>query len=332
MAQSLNFTVTPIFNLGPGWTTIRSLSLSTDDKENPGLVFYNKDDHLIQYSVSTPADPKFPQSIEVPPFAFGAKEGFTAVLPIFINANDKLEGLLFYAEGSGDAKYFRANSIQALPAHPVHEFAAEDNFGPGFTIVEVFRLKQGGPSDLVLYNINGGATYMFGLGEGDGHPMHTVATTVPDAAPGFSAVLPLALTSFSKRPICDELSYNATTGEAFYSQGADAVVPGQNPQINIIEEKFGAGFVIVQDAVVFSNVPGVPQQADRHGLLLYNPSTGEARVQFGSDGATFTASRSGNIGTGWTSIAPIFTNGPKLLLYKAATGDAAVTSIPVIEE
>jgi len=67
--------------------------------------------------------------------------------------------------------------------------------------------------------------------------------------------------------------------------------------------------------------------------LLYNLNTGEARVLFASDSATFTQSRSGNIGTGWTSIVPIVISGqPTLLLYKAATGDAAVTNIPVIRE
>jgi hypothetical protein len=279
MSQSLNFSVRPIFNLGPGWTTIRSLSLSKNADENPGLVFYNKNDFLMQYSVSTPKDPKFPQSIEVPPFSVGGQEGFTAVLPVFINESDPLEGLLFYAAGSGDAKYFRANSIQALPQLPVHIFAAEDNFGPGFTTVVALDLEIGA------------------------------------------------------RVISDELSYNATTGEAFYSQDAGALVPGDNPQVNMVPENFGPGWNIVMNAVVFSNVQGVPNQSDRLGLLLYNSSTGEARVLFASDGATFTQSRSGNIGTGWTSIAPILVGGePTLLLYKAATGDAAVTNIPIIQE
>ena len=88
---------------------------------------------------------------------------------------------------------------QALPQLPVHIFAAEDNSGPGFTTVDVFRLKPSGrPSDLVLYNIFGGATYMVGLGEADDHPMHKVATTVPDAAPGFTTVVALELDQVRK--------------------------------------------------------------------------------------------------------------------------------------
>ena len=219
----------------------------------------------------------------------------------------------------------------------------------GWTSLVAMDMNGDGLSDLLSYNVlTGEAIYEMALLGSPG--MRTLANTV-SAAKGWTSIVPMNIHGEGGPDIADLLSYNATTGQAYYSLGVSPgvqtivcegvlMVPGFTAIIpmNINGDTltdllwynsatglavytvgrydsntYGQDVVAVRDAAPgwTSIVPMRMNDDSLTDLLSYNAATGLAIYSIG-DGVSQTIVRSVNAAPGWTSIVPFDLNGDGL--------------------
>jgi hypothetical protein len=138
------------------------------------------------------------------------------------------------------------------------------------------------------------------------------------AAKGWTSIVPMDLNGDD---LTDMLSYNAVTGRAIYSVGANP--PGT--QTIVRDTAVAKGWTAVVPMVLSGSGP-------QRGLLSYNAKTGRAVYSAAtSEPGTQTITKDVVAAKGWTAIVPMRLNGDDLtdmLSYNKSTG-RAVYSVAV---
>lgn len=219
----------------------------------------------------------------------------------------------------------------------------------GWTSIVVMDMNGDGLSGLLSYNaLTGQAIYELAVPGSPG--MRALVNTV-SAAKGWTSIVPMNIHGAGGPDIADLLSYNAATGQAYYSIGVSpgvqkilgqgvlmapgftAIVPmniNGDTLTDLVWYNAATGLAIYtvgayhdgvysQDVVAVRDAaPGwtviIPMRMNNDALtdlVSYNAATGLAIYSIG-DGTSQTIVRTVNAAPGWTSIVPFDLNGDGL--------------------
>ena len=180
-------------------------------------------------------------------------KGWTSLVPMNLNG-DGLSDLLSYNKNTGRAVY----SIGANP--PGSQVIVRDlNASPGWTSVVPMLINGGDVTDLLSYNASDRPGGLLDHHRCSGLSISFSGTCLPPQ--GWTSVVPMKLNAGTET---DLLSYNATTGRAVYSIGANPLGTQK----------------IVRDLIASKGWTSVvPMRLNGDGLtdlLSYNKNTGRA--------------------------------------------------------
>ncbi len=192
--------------LATGWTSLVAMDMNDDGLSD--LLSYNV---LTGQAIHELAEPD-PPGMRALVSGVNLGKGWTSIVPMNIHGEGRpdIADLLLYNAATGQTAYEIGASPGVLNGIGDAAFAA-----PGFTAIIPMNINGDALTDLLWYNAATGlAVYTVGRYDGKVYGQHVIA--VRDAAPGWTAIVPMRLNGDA---LTDLLSYNAATGLAIYSVG-----------------------------------------------------------------------------------------------------------------